>query len=232
MFLLTLVGCSLLGGDAAPKKSDAPAAAPSAPVASEAPETAALKTASGGCFSGDWSPENHAELEVFVEAGDAAFEFSLQDVDGATHTLSELLEDKPVALFTGSYSCPVYRKKRKQIDRIAKNFGDQLHVVVVHGPEAHPGEGDPSPYRGDSWPLKFSDKPLDRSFEERVELARAVDGSPKTLVLVEPMENPVWCSYGTVPNGAFLIGQDRKLHAVHDWFDPGTFVGSVEALLQ
>ena len=59
MFFFTLIGCSLIGGNAAPvksKKAPAPAAAP-----------ATLKSSSGACFSGDWTPENHAELEVFVK---------------------------------------------------------------------------------------------------------------------------------------------------------------------
>jgi hypothetical protein len=224
VLFLTLLACSLFDGGSIGSSMDALTSAAGL-------SSSALRPAKRGCFEGDWTPDNHAELEVFVTPGDTAFDFTVPDVDGTDRRLSKLLANKPVAIFTGSYSCPVYRRARKKIDRIAKEYRDRLEVVIVHGPEAHPGKGEPSPYRGDSWPLKFSDRGLDTTFAERVKLAKAVGGAPGARLLVEPMDNPVWCSYGTVPNGAFLIDQDGTLVAVHDWFDAETFVASIDALL-
>ncbi len=188
----------------------------------------------GGCFdrpSRDFSLDNHAEVEVFLRAGEAAVDFTLPDLSGKDVHLATLLETKPVVVFTGSYTCPVYRRNRKKIDELAQRMGDRVHVVVVYGPEAHP-KTDNSPYRGDNWamPDKFSDVDLATSFEERVEHAKQVGRSPGVIEVVEPLDNPFWCTYGTAPNAAYLIGQDGQLHAVHDWFDAPTLVGSIEAL--
>lgn len=188
----------------------------------------------GGCFGqpgAAWTPSNHADAQIFVQAGDAMTDFTLSDIDGKKHTLSKLLEDKPVLMFTGSYSCPEYRGDRPKVDRIAKEFGGELHVLAVHGPEAHP-KSDPSPYKGKPKPDKYSDVELAGSLDERVSFAKKVGDAPGLTVLVEPMDNPVWCTVGTLPNGAWLIGQDGVVVAAHDWFDPKSMMGSVKGLVR
>ena len=52
----------------------------------------------------DFSPENVAALRAALPAGSAAVEFSLQDLEGNVHRLSELLESKPVLLVLGSFT--------------------------------------------------------------------------------------------------------------------------------
>ncbi len=42
--------------------------------------------------------------DLELQEGDPAFDFSLMDVDGSTFILSELLNEKPVALIYGSYT--------------------------------------------------------------------------------------------------------------------------------
>ncbi len=221
--LLTLAACSLLGGAPNPK-ADAPSA--------DDRDAMTLRTdLKSGCFSGEWTRNNHAKDEVFVDEGEAAFDFTLDDISGHPVHLADLLEQRPVLLVTGSYSCPIYRRNRKKIDRIASRYESELHVVLVHGPEAHPGNGDPSPYRGKPWPMKFSDRGLPQTHEQRIALAEEVGAHPSEILIVEPMDNPVWCSFGTVPNGAFLIAQDGTLAAVHAWFDNATMLDSIDALL-
>ena len=188
----------------------------------------------GGCFGRPgkaYSPSNHTEDQVFVEKGERAWEFELKDVDGRTHQLSELLATKPVLLVTGSYTCPVYQKNRSKVDDLEGMFGDDIHVVLVYGPEAHP-ETDPSPYRGDPWPKldKFSTVEEPRTYAERVDHAKMLRGSDDVLTLVEPLDNPVWCTYGTAPNAAYLIDQDGTFYAVHEWFDGKTMAQSIAAL--
>ena len=175
---------------------------------------------------------NHAKDQVFVSKGDRMWDFTLRDLDGVEHTLSDMLQTKPVLLVSGSYTCPVYRKNRPKVDRLAQKVGDRLHVVVLHGVEAHPLD-DPSPYRGDDWskPEKFSHLGLASTYQERVANAEKVGRSPGVLVLVEPLDNPVWCTIGTAPNAAYLVRQDGTFEAVHDWFDAESMVGSVRALL-
>jgi len=212
--LLAALGCAM-GGDATGSKL----------------QTSGFE---GGCFDqpgGEFTPENFADVEVFVERGDAAWEFTLPSLDGDDVTLSELLKTKPVVLFTGSYTCPVYRRNRKKIDQLARKLGDKVHVVIVYGPEAHP-KTDNSPYSGKDWskPDKYSDFDLAKTMEERVDHAKQVGSTAGVLELVEPLDNPLWCTYGTAPNAAYLIDQDGLFYAVHDWFDPPTMVESIAAL--
>jgi hypothetical protein len=41
--------------------------------------------------------------------GDSAFDFTLSDLSGTSHTLSALLKDKPVVLVWGMWTCPAYQ---------------------------------------------------------------------------------------------------------------------------
>ena len=50
-----------------------------------------------GCLRGD-------QVQHELRDGDPAVEFSLMDVDGNSYVLSELLQEKPVALIYGSYT--------------------------------------------------------------------------------------------------------------------------------
>lgn len=38
-------------------------------------------------------------------------------------------------------------------------------------------------------------------------------------VLVDEMDNPLWCTYGRQPNNAFLIGMDGRIIVRQDWND-------------
>lgn len=37
-------------------------------------------------------------------------------------------------------------------------------------------------------------------------------------VLVDEMDNPLWCTYGPLPNGAYLIGTDGTVIEKEGWF--------------
>jgi len=227
-FVLVATAVVLVTLGCATGESEAPA--------EEAPPASKLRTTGleGGCFDQPqrkFGPNNHAEVESFVKQGDAAWDFTFPSLDGRQITLSKLLQTKPVVVFTGSYSCPVYRKNRQKIDNLARRLGDKVHVVIVYGPEAHP-KTDNSPYSGDDWskPDKYSHVDLARSNEERMRNARKVGSAPGVIEVVEPIDNPFWCTYGTAPNAGYLIKQDGTFYAVHDWFDPATMVESISAL--
>ena len=216
--------------DLVPVAPGAPAAVPAADAPLELRDDLER-----GCFgrpNQPFSPSNFAKDQAFVKKGDRAWEFELASTDGDVVRLSELLAERPVLLVQGNYTCPVYQKNRKRIDELAAIFADDIHVVLVYGPEAHP-KTDPSPYRGDNWAKedKFSHVDEPETFEERVEHALRLKGDRDLLTLVEPLDNPIWCTYATAPNGAFLIRQDGTFEAVHDWFDEKTMAESVAALV-
>ena len=94
-------------------------------------------------------------------------------------------------------------------------YPDLVHFVHVYIVEAHPKAPDISPYNGSTWPMTYSDYGQPKTYDGRVQNAKAMEalleGDP--LVLVDdltpgPRNNPVWCTYGTCPNCSFLIGQD------------------------
>jgi hypothetical protein len=50
------------------------------------------------------SPSSSIRLENGIKEGDSAVDFSLKDIYGETHHLSDLLESKPVMLILGGYT--------------------------------------------------------------------------------------------------------------------------------
>ncbi len=52
----------------------------------------------------EFGPDNHAGLTTALSVGQPAVEFSLKDVGGAPHKLSELLAGKPVLLVFGAFT--------------------------------------------------------------------------------------------------------------------------------
>jgi hypothetical protein len=92
----TLVGC----GDSTPSKPDSELVDES--------ELRAETDLSAGCFSWPdqvFTPSNNAGTAQFgATAGEAAIDFTLKQPDGTKHSLSELLETKPVLMVFGSFT--------------------------------------------------------------------------------------------------------------------------------
>ncbi len=55
-------------------------------------------------LEGTPSPSNSIRLENGIKEGDPAVDFSLNDIYGVTHRLSDLLETKPVLLILGGFT--------------------------------------------------------------------------------------------------------------------------------
>jgi hypothetical protein len=99
--------------------------------------------------------------------------------------------------------------------------------------------GVPSPYSGDEWPTEYS-RDLDGNpvgqpdtYAERVALARltAEDEGITVPVLVDGMDNAVWCTYGPAPNIAYLIDRDGTIVTRQDWYVPSVMAEAVAGLL-
>lgn len=103
--------------------------------------------------------------------------------------------------------------------------------------EPHP-LGDPSPYGGQPWESRYSTLPQPMSYGERVghaqQMLPELEGNQRILVddlTPGGMNNPLWCTYGTCPNCAFLIGQDGILQTVQTWLDVEGMRAAMDALL-
>jgi len=61
-----------------------------------------------------------------------------------------------------------------------------------------------------------------QTYEERVELARKAVAAEVIIVpvLVDEMDNPLWCTYGPAPDNACLIETDGKIVVRQSWYQP------------
>ena len=50
-------------------------------------------------------------------------------------------------------------------------------------------------------------------------------------VLVDEMDNPLWCTYGPAPNNAYLIGTDGTIIAKQGWYQPDEMESAILAYL-
>jgi len=50
-------------------------------------------------------------------------------------------------------------------------------------------------------------------------------------VLVDEIDNPLWCTYGPAPNIAYLIGTNGTVVIRQDWFDPAGMESAILAYL-
>ena len=50
-------------------------------------------------------------------------------------------------------------------------------------------------------------------------------------VLVDEIDNPVWCTYGPAPNIAYLIGTDGRIVVKQGWYDPDQMASNLLALV-
>jgi hypothetical protein len=102
-----------------------------------------------------------------------------------------------------------------------------VQFITIYTIEAHP-VGCASPYSSkestSSASRDAASNPLYQPFtyEERVAQAtqcRQEMGETVPL-LVDGMDNAVWCTYGPAPNIAYLIGQDGKIVTKQGWYQP------------
>jgi len=109
-----------------------------------------------------------------------------------------------------------------------------VHFIIIYTIEAHPA-GSNSPYSSDEWTANYStDKEGNsvyqpESYEERLDLAQMIvaEEDLQVLLLVDEIDNPLWCTYGPAPNIAYLIGKDGKIVAKQGWYNPTTMESAI-----
>lgn len=206
------------------------------PAAPTGPRPEAELTES--CFSWpdqEFSRNNHAEVELKLETGARAVDFTLESTKGDRFHLAERLAQKPVLLVQGSWTCPRFQEERAGLEATFQRFKNDIDMAIVYNIEAHPGAGDPSPYKGRNWTAEFSDRGQPKSFVDRLRNAREIARDSSMTVLVDRLEpnnaNPFWCTYGTCAGCSWLIAKDGTIAAAHRWHDKPTMEASIEALL-
>lgn len=116
-------------------------------------------------------------------------------------------------------------------------FGDRVHIVHLYVVEPHPQTPDVSPYSGVVWEAQHSTKRQPRTYAEREAAARdtVVLLTGRQLMLVDDLggaaTNPIWCTYGTCPNCAFLVRQDGTLDTVQTWLDTAAMERAIRVVV-
>ena len=113
-----------------------------------------------------------------------------------------------------------------------------MQFVVIYITEPHP-TGSPSPYTGQEWTTEASvdtegcllTQPT--TCEKRVTQAAQMAGQLGITapILIDEMDNPLWCTYGPAPNIAYLIGTDGRIAAKQGWYEPELMKTAIEKYL-
>ncbi len=87
-----------------------------------------------------------------------------------------------------------------------------MQFIIIYTREAHP-VGSPGEDNSLAQPV---------TYEERLELAsRTIEAEGLTVpLLVDEMDNPLWCTYGPAPNIAYLIGTGGTIVEKQGWYQP------------
>ncbi len=117
-----------------------------------------------------------------------------------------------------------------------QTYSDVVHFVHVYVPEPHP-LGDPSPYTGELSVRAYSQRAQARTYDERVvvagEVVAMLEGDQTMLVdeMAPLRSNPAWCSYGPMPNSAYLIDRRGIMRVVQEWTDAREMETAINELL-
>src|SRR5690606_3026807 len=117
------------------------------------------------------------------------------------------LPRKPVVIVFGSWSCPSFRQRLPQLERLAATYQKRVHFLVIYTREAHAvGEWEVERNRDEQIQIA---QPADLA--GRIERATAAT-SPvlKAFELaIDDMSDATVRAYGLFPNGAVVLKPDR-----------------------
>ena len=143
---------------------------------------------------------------------DKAINLKLLSLNKDTFSLySELDKSKPILLISGSYTCPAFRNRIPNINKIYKEFSEHLNIYIVYTLEAHPSDVS-SIYFGK---IKIGKRnnlenilyPQAKTYKERCNTANIMKDSISILppILIDNKNNDFIKQYGTSPTTSYLI---------------------------
>jgi hypothetical protein len=107
-------------------------------------------------------------------------------------------------------------------------YGDKVNFVIIYVIDPHP-HGQICPYTGNFWlnypanfdingQLLYQPDHYAWRVDQAKKMREALISEESIPVLVDEMDNPLWCTYGPLPNGAYLIGTDGTVIEKEGWF--------------
>ena len=129
--------------------------------------------------------------------GDQLPEATLLDLDGREVSLRSLAGGRPIALVTGSTTCPSTASSMPDLNRLEERYGDHVQFVLLQVREAHPGARVDQPHT-------LGDK------VQHAQLMRDVY-DVDWPVLVDDMDGTLHRQLDTEPNSLHIIGTDGEI---------------------
>lgn len=160
--------------------------------------------------------------ETGYNEGDIVNDFSFFNPEGDRFRLADLLDEKPVLVIAGSYTCWRFRQQMAEINAVTNYYEEDLSVFIVYTVEAHPT--DISPYSGTIWTGEpnFAEDILysqPTTYAERLSIISDMRDEMAIVpeILVDDPCNQWWLNFGPAPNNAYLINTDGEVAFKHDW---------------
>lgn len=196
----------------------------------------------------------HGESPFGPKAGTTATDFTLYDLDGVSHSLGESLDEKPVALLWGMWTCPAFQGLSSEEYPVEEcSYKDEWELVEAYkesvtfihlvGPEPHPVTPDTNFDKGVQRMNYWSTVRQSKTHDARVTMAKKVQEymHPSAILLPDliagnPYDSeanqPVWCTMGLAARSAMLVGMDGKIAFQQDWFQKTDFAAAIDDLVQ
>ena len=118
-------------------------------------------------------------------------------------------------------------------EELIGKYGEDVNFVIAYVIEPHP-HGQICPYTGNFWlnyPANYDidGQPLYQPdhYEWRIDQAKKMKSAlldkpelQNIPVIVDRMDNPVWCTYGPAPNNAYFIDIYGTVIEKIGWYNP------------
>ena len=129
--------------------------------------------------------------------GDRLLDTTLLNLDGQEVSLRSLAAGGPIALVTGSTTCPATASSMPDLNRLDELYGDRVQFVLLQVREAHPG-------------AEIDQPRTSRDKVQHAQLMREVY-SVRWPVLVDDIEGTLHRLLGTEPNSLHIISADGEI---------------------
>jgi len=185
-----------------------------------------------------------------LDVGDEAFDFTLYDLDGTAHTLSDKLASKPVVLLWGMWTCPAYQGlgtsspfdqcSYKDEWDLVDAYTDRVTFLHLVGPEPHPLTPDTNFDSGKQLMNYWSTVRQAKTYDDRLVMtAKVAEFTHPDVVLLPDLltgnpydsdaNQPVWCSMGLGARTAVMIGTDGVVTFEQEWFRSDDVAAAIDS---
>ena len=129
--------------------------------------------------------------------GDQLPDATLLDLDGREVSLRAMAAGCPIALVTGSTTCPATASAMPDLNRLEERYGDRVQFVLLQVREAHPGAEVDQPH----------------TLRDKVQHAKLMRESYAVgwPVLVDDIDGTLHRQLDTEPNSLHVIGTDGEI---------------------